>query len=615
MSIAIRSGAPAFSNSVATSVSLTLSGTTQPQASDVLIIIHCNDFYLLSNMPTPTVGGSTAGVTAITGASADGGSNEGHAKGYYYVVSSTGNLTVAVTETGTSDEEKSLFAYVLSGADITTVIDGSASGSASGTSQSTMPLTAISPATSDAYLIGHVSSGGGSNITSFTPPSGMTEVYDQSNGGGMGTTGAVQQLSASGTTGTKTFTGAGAAPWAGLLIAVLTATGAPAPADPSAFLPGVMPGLFTPSGFWVPDPYDYGTSTPLVNAVTDPEAGATVTGYDAQAAVTAAAGEADASVTGYDASAAASTNTTNADATAVASDAQASVGVPAGLAAVTVTGYDITVQTDSNPSGGEADASVTGYDVQAAAGALAGQASGTVTGYDASASVSANAGEADATVTGYDAQAALSVNAGEADASVTGYDATVQTNSNPAAGEADATATGYDATVSTSGSTNAPAGEADATVTGYDAGTSVTVDAGAASATVTGLDAQAAAGVQAGTTTASAVGLDALASVAPAAGAGVASAAAFDVSVQVGAGAGSASAGATAYDATASGPTNAPAGFAAVTVTAYDATIVQTGGVVPFGVVDSSGGATITDSGSSGSLQYDGGTTAAGSVG
>jgi hypothetical protein len=229
VSIAIRGTTPLVTTvSGPTTISGTLTSTRQPQAGDVLIIIHGNDFYAASAMPTPTVGGSTTGVNAIT--SADGGTNFAHAKAYRYVVPSTGDLTVSVTETAPGDEEKCLIAYVLSGADTSTVIDASAGGfNSTGSGDAAPTAPSVAPGSANAYLIVHTNSGGGANVASYTPPSGMTETYDQSAAGSMGVSGAVQQLSASGATGTKAFAAATSATWATLSIAVLTATGGPAP--------------------------------------------------------------------------------------------------------------------------------------------------------------------------------------------------------------------------------------------------------------------------------------------------------------------------------------------------------------------------------------------------
>lgn len=262
MAISIRGGAPAvFSASGTPIVSGTLTGTQQPQAGDVLILIHCNDFYTLSTLSTVGVGGSASGVTLITNAVADGGSNLGHIKTYYYVVTSTGDTTVSAAVTGTGDEEKDLIVYVLAGADTSTVID--TAGNASYGTTTTHALPNISPTTSDAFLIAHDNSGGGVNVASYTPPSGMTETYDASNAGGMGATGAVLQLSASGPIGTLSFTPVASANGVVVAIAVLTATATPPP-DPAGNMWARTPGRIAPSGIWTPGPYDY---TPVAQNV------------------------------------------------------------------------------------------------------------------------------------------------------------------------------------------------------------------------------------------------------------------------------------------------------------------------------------------------------------
>lgn len=234
MAIAIRGTNPAIGSSTVAAVSLSLTGATQPQTGDLLVIIHCNDYYALTNMPTPTVGGSTTGVTAITGASADAGTNLAHAKGYSYVVGSTGDLTVAVTETGTGDEEKALIVFVLSGGDVATPVDAANNGT--GTASSSWVCSSVSPSSADAFLILHGNSGGGSAFGTFTWPSG--ELYDQIISAGMNITGAVEQLGTSGATGTRTATGTGSLPYASLTIAVKTGSAAAGRAGSPLIVPG-----------------------------------------------------------------------------------------------------------------------------------------------------------------------------------------------------------------------------------------------------------------------------------------------------------------------------------------------------------------------------------------
>lgn len=250
MAIAIRGTTPA-TNAVSgpNPITVSLTGTQQPQAGDVLIIIHGNDYYDITNLVTPTVGGSTTGVTAITGATVDAGSLTSHAKCWYYVVGSTGDLTVSETESGAGDEEKLLVVYVLSGADTSTVIDA-AGGTFSATTTTSPLAPSVSPTSPDAFLICHTHPIG-SPADPYTPPSGMTESYDTTDGGhNISLAGATVQLSASGATGTKTFGSFGSRGYVGLSIAVLTA-GPMATADPGPFRPR-PPGNQSPFGILTP---------------------------------------------------------------------------------------------------------------------------------------------------------------------------------------------------------------------------------------------------------------------------------------------------------------------------------------------------------------------------
>jgi hypothetical protein len=225
VAVAVRGSTPTIGTATTgATISAVLTGTKQPQAGDLLVIIHCNDYWALSNMPTPTVGGSTTGVNAITGGSADAGSPNPHAKSYWYAVPSTADRTVAVTETGTADEEKALIVYVLSGADTITAIDVAAGSTGAASTSHVAP--SIAPGSATAYLIGHASTDGtAANTNSYTPPSGMSETYDQNIISFMALTGATQQLAASGATGTKTFAYTASTVWVTLSIAVLTASG------------------------------------------------------------------------------------------------------------------------------------------------------------------------------------------------------------------------------------------------------------------------------------------------------------------------------------------------------------------------------------------------------
>lgn len=254
MAVAIRGTTPSVATSTTATVSTTLTGARQPQAGDLLVIIHFNDYYLLSNMPTPTVAGSTAGVTAVTNGTADAGSTWGHAKSYTYAVASTGDLTVAVTETGSADEEKALAVYVLSGADTASPIDGGAAGAAATFNTASMAshvLTGVTPSGSDAFLIGHDASGNGASTAGYTTPG--NETYDAVFGG-MSYVGFVEQLSASGATGTRTVTPSGSINFAALILAVKTGSAAAPEKNYAGPYRGPAPGRISPTGEWRPQP-------------------------------------------------------------------------------------------------------------------------------------------------------------------------------------------------------------------------------------------------------------------------------------------------------------------------------------------------------------------------
>jgi len=236
MAIAIRGTTP-LTTGVVTSdpISVTLDSARQPNAGDVLVIIHCNNFYNVSNMVTPTVAGSSTGVTAITGGAATGTTADtGGIKSYTYVVGSTGDLTVAEDETGAANEEKLLAVYVLSGVDTATPVDiaGNFNGAPSG---GLYVCPSVSPTSSDAFLICHYNTCGGAASGLSDPPSGMTEQYDAAVGG-MSTAGASVQLVTSGATGTKLFDPVDSPVGDTVGISVAVKTGGAPPPAPDLFV-------------------------------------------------------------------------------------------------------------------------------------------------------------------------------------------------------------------------------------------------------------------------------------------------------------------------------------------------------------------------------------------
>jgi len=207
--------------------SATISVTTSEspattQVGDLVIVVHGNNFYALSNMPTPTATGSP---TLLNIVDADGGTNFGHLRCWWYVANTSGAQTVSVTETGAHDEEKSMAVYVLSGADTSSPVDGTASNFDSGTGSAPV-CSSISPATATALAFNAINNGGPTAPTSYTPPGAVTEQYDVGVGG-LRAAGGTDQLSASGPTGAFNWTTVGPdRPWASVTFAIKSATGA-----------------------------------------------------------------------------------------------------------------------------------------------------------------------------------------------------------------------------------------------------------------------------------------------------------------------------------------------------------------------------------------------------
>jgi len=232
VTITIRGGAPSvFANNGS---SPTIGGAVALQSGDVAVFAHGNDFYTASAMNTPTVddgAGHTPTVVAWPGGSADAGTNLAHINVYYAKIAVSGTYTISVTESAPGDEDKCMVVYPLIGVDQTTPNDGNGAGaSGSGTSEA---APSVSPSNSDSLLIVFDNSGGGASAPAYTSPSSpFVEQYEIHTGGISGV-GGTEQLSASGATGTRTFTTSGSIPWAAVTIAVRAAsTATPEPPHP-----------------------------------------------------------------------------------------------------------------------------------------------------------------------------------------------------------------------------------------------------------------------------------------------------------------------------------------------------------------------------------------------
>jgi hypothetical protein len=250
-------------------VSVTTSESpTTTKVGDFVLVIHCNDFYALSNMAAPTATGSPT-VNAISGAVADGGANEAHLKAYWYIVNTAGAQVISTTETGTHDEEKSITAYVLTGVDTTNPIDDATNNTSSTATPTSQVAPAANPSTANAYLICQITSGGGAAAASYTTPSPLTEQFEI-HAGSISGVGATNQLSASGSTGTFTFTASGSTAYSSVTIAIRTASASGAVAVPNQ---QIGPGRISPAGRWQQFPFSSDAATAVIN-VTDIGTGA-----------------------------------------------------------------------------------------------------------------------------------------------------------------------------------------------------------------------------------------------------------------------------------------------------------------------------------------------------
>jgi hypothetical protein len=180
-----------------------------------------NDFYTLANMVAPTTTGSPT-ITSVR--DVDGGTNVAHIKAWWYQANTGGAQTAQTTETGTHDEEKSLTALVLGGVDLT----GNPIDDSSGVSGTADPqdASAVSPTTSNAFVVICNTSGAGANAGGYTVGSGATEQAEINNGGQSGVI-ATKQLITSGSTGTFSVDPGTSTPYASVTIAIKTASGGP----------------------------------------------------------------------------------------------------------------------------------------------------------------------------------------------------------------------------------------------------------------------------------------------------------------------------------------------------------------------------------------------------
>lgn len=186
---------------------------------DLVMCIHVNNFYAFSNIFDPTPGGGETPV-AISGGAIDGGPGQpGSIKSWYYYAAASGLQQISFDEGGTSDEEKAGYVLVFGGAASSSPIDD-AQGSLQTVSSSTNLSPSVTPATSDAYVVSVVSNAVGKT---YTAPGSLTEVEEQDIGAFLGAAVGVAQLSASGATGTYSWTPSASCPYVAVTVALKTA--------------------------------------------------------------------------------------------------------------------------------------------------------------------------------------------------------------------------------------------------------------------------------------------------------------------------------------------------------------------------------------------------------
>ncbi len=205
MAIVVKSVTTNAASGTGSSISIT---TPAASVGDLLIIILSNDYYNFSELTLTSIS-PTATATEVTGFGDDGGTNTAHFRAWWASVATAGAATVQC-DTGHADEEKTLAVYVLSGADTSSPIDDAANVGTVQAAQQNPVAPSVSPATSNAFLLNHISSDGNSAGASstLTAPGSSSNTYNITDPSSfMRSAGGSEQLSASGATGTRTWTG------------------------------------------------------------------------------------------------------------------------------------------------------------------------------------------------------------------------------------------------------------------------------------------------------------------------------------------------------------------------------------------------------------------------
>jgi hypothetical protein len=244
----------AVNNGSSPTIAVTTSGA--PQVGDLLVVIHGNDFFDITNMVLPTVAPGAPTVDPITDGTADKGVNNAHVKSYTAYVNTAGAQTVSTTESGSGGEDKGITVYVLRGTATSNPVDDAAN--ATGDPAPTIDIPSVTTTVPNGLMIGHINSGTGATLPAFTTPGSMTEQYEWHTAT-FGGVGATEFLGAAGPTGVRTFS-PGGIPWAAITIAIKPSAAAPVDVDltpasftftavPVAAVPGPVTVAVTPASF------------------------------------------------------------------------------------------------------------------------------------------------------------------------------------------------------------------------------------------------------------------------------------------------------------------------------------------------------------------------------
>lgn len=185
-------------------------------ATDLLVTWHFADFYAASLMVAPT---GTSGSGWTLQATGDAGTNDVHVK-VWTKLAAAGSQTIICNQV--SDACVWNITYVVRGQGASP-IDGAA-GNQGTTNVLAHAAPAVSPVQADDLLLCGAMA---NTAVNYTPPPGMSEDFDSDCGGNSTATTARQNLTSSGSTGSKIFTSSGSSHFASASIAIAGVASAP----------------------------------------------------------------------------------------------------------------------------------------------------------------------------------------------------------------------------------------------------------------------------------------------------------------------------------------------------------------------------------------------------